>query len=161
MNLIQEMIDIQWKECFHVELPNQRFFKPKANFWEILKGLELKCLVDCGCGNGELVKEGIDLGFRISGCDIHKRDGVPFGLVQIIPAHKIPFNNDIHALVCRPDHSGWCGDLISHAISKGAKFIYVGLKDNLYRDIPEHIKYKVLSEIVGEENEVMILIEKE
>ena len=157
MNYFQEAINMQWMSNFGDKMPNQRFFKPISIFWETLKSLEVQAFVDCGCGNGDLILEAQEHKVRMAGCDISMREGTPMGLVQIIPAHKMPFSENLIALVCRPDHGGWCEDLILHCLSLGSKLIYVGLPSNIPVDLPLVMKGVVLADNVGVDGETMIL----
>lgn len=160
MSFIQRAIELAWRDSFLTILPNQRFFTPLDIFWEELSKFEKVSFVDCGAGNGQLMSEAKNKGILMSGCDLYSRDDVEWGLVKIIPAHKIPFNQEVLALVCRPDHGGWCEDLVMTVLDKGSSFIYVGLPENVSIDIPVDIEYMVLAECVGEDGEMMLLITK-
>ena len=147
-------------QMFDVELPQQRFFKPAGNFWEVLqdntKGVRI---MECGCGSGDTVVEGQALGIDIVGCDITRRTGVPRERVDHIPAHMVPFSKDLAALVCRPDHGGWVADLADLCKEKGANLIYVGLLKNIISDLEDHVPYmNTLSNKVGEEGEIMVIL---
>lgn len=157
--LIQDMIESAMACTRDMSLPNQRFFTPKAPFWEELRKLDSKW-VDCGCGGGDTVAEAKDNRVAMTGCDVIKRFGSDHShLVHILPAHKFYFSESLSALICRPDHSGWCEDLINLCLSKGSKVVYVGLLKNLAEDCPLDLPHIVLHRDVGLKGEIMVLFD--
>lgn len=158
--MIEELIEAQWNSMCMMSLPRQRFFTPNDKFWSKLNelGSHFDMLVDCGTGNGELPKEAQNRSIKIAGIDIAPRDGNAPTEVQIIPAHRMSFDDRIWALVCRPDHSGWCEALQMQVREAGSGFIYVSkaynVNDDLYLDcnLPDD-----LIRGVGEEDESMLV----
>jgi hypothetical protein len=139
-----------------------RFFTPKNNFWDWLKetAANYKLVVDCGCGDGDLIKEmtqnkirclGIDPRFAIF--DIP----VPHDLCNQILVEEaqdcvfVQENMGCMLLACRPCHSGFPG-LINDNRHKANPFFYVGFENNLKRDLDGADVDLILSNI-GEEGE--------
>ena len=158
--MIEELIEASWNSMYMTSLPRQRFFFPNDKFWRKLGefGARFNMIVDCGTGNGELPQEAQERGIRMAGVDIVRRDDNSPTEVQIIPAHRMPFNDRVWALVCRPSHSGWCQNLQSRAYNSGAGFIYVGKPDNI--DVDVDIDCNLPTDLtldVGDEGESMLV----
>ena len=160
MILINDLVNEQYCQSEGMVLPANRFFIPNSKFWNKLKSLGIPSFIDCGTGSGHIPTEAKEKGIRMSGCDIHRRSDAP-PQTHISPAHHMPFNENISALLCRPDHSGWVEGLIPVVLEKGGRFIYVGLPDNVEQDIPEGYTIKTIAKKVGEEGEVMLEISGE
>ena len=136
-DMMTELIENQWGAFFMQSAPRMRFFTPRPVFWEHLRRIvdenDIKVVHDCGTGNGDLVIEGRDENIRIAGNDLLLREGnMPVDPVQIMPAHRMPFDKNFWAMTCRPDHGGWVQHLFEIAHDAGAGFIYVSL--------PRHIE---------------------
>lgn len=161
---INEMLSEQaYESNLGQKVPRLRFFTPKEKFWtlisEIMKKHDLTMLVDCGTGNGELPIESRDCGIKMVGIDIIQREGNSLVDVHLIPAHRMPYDQKIWPLVCRPDHSGWARGVLEKAHESGSGFIYVGLRRNFAQDLGDYM-VSSLSESydeVGEENEEMLI----
>ena len=158
--MIEQLIDVQWNRMWGTVLPRQRFFIPNDRFWNKLDALKdsFDMIVDCGTGNGELPSEAMERHIKMAGVDICLRDGNGPTIVQIIPAHRMPYSDRIWALTCRPNHSGWCNLLQTQAQDTGAGFIYVGLPNNIDNDLSLDLNLPddlILD--VGEEGESMLV----
>ena len=143
--LNRDLNDAAWDHLSGTTLPRARFFKPLDTFWSILSEIQtaydIKMFIDCGTGNGDLPSEAVgDHKIKMAGIDIVAREGNSPCQVQIIPAHRMPTNEDIWPMVCRPDHSGWVYSLLEKALESGSGFIYVGLLDNMEQDLGDHLE---------------------
>lgn len=135
-----------------------RWFTPTPLFWETMQEFKDKTLVDCGCGVGALVTEGRRLSFEMIGIDLVKRKA-QIKDVLFADACSFPFGTDRYPLICRPDHSGWVYDTIKYAVSRNATAFYVGLAENVRRDLESHIhKVSDIVRNVGIENESLYII---
>ena len=157
--MIEELIESQWQAVHDTPMPRQRFFTPNQGFWEEMESLKsgFDMIIDCGTGNGELPDEAMARGIIMAGIDIMPRDGNGPCEVQIIPAHKMPYSSKVWALVCRPNHSGWCNLLQKQAQHDGAGFIYVGLLKNIEVDLDFINTADRVIHNVGEESESMFI----
>ena len=155
MSIINDLINDRFYAGSEMTLPDGRFFEPNKKFWKELSKLGIPSFIDCGTGNGDLPREASGNSIRMSGCDTNQRETLDPS-VHMLPAHRMPFGEKISALVCRPDHSGWVEALVPIVLEKGARFIYVGLPDNVDNDFPDHYKLEVLAKKVGKDGEVML-----
>lgn len=160
----ENMSEAAWENAFMQERPRLRFFKPTATFWEHLKKVqadnEIMMFIDCGTGNGELpteARENHDI--KMAGCDIAKRQGNTVSEAQIMPAHHMPFNHEVWAMTCRPDHGGWARALLEKCQAESSGFIYVGLRKNMAFDLGDHMMETPFDtyEDCGEEGEQMLV----
>ena len=157
---MEQLIESQWNSMYMTSLPRQRFFVPNDKFWKRLTelGSYFDVIVDCGTGNGELPKEAEEYGIRMAGLDVVRRDDNAPTEVQIIPAHRMPFDNRIWALVCRPSHGGWVEALQMQTLEAGSGFIYVSKAYNINDDV--HLDCNLPDDLirgVGEEDESMLV----
>lgn len=130
-----DLIDRTWQSAVGEVLPSQKFFLPTQEFWDTMHGFGPDPRwMDCGTGDGHIVEEARIQGLAMSGCDIYRRADAPPD-IHILPAHRIPWTKPLWALVCRPDHSGWCPHLFNKVREAGCGFVYVGLADNLELDM--------------------------
>lgn len=164
--MIEELIENAWEQNYGRSIPKQRFFTPKKKFWSELKDVMTKfdvgIFIDCGTGNGDIPNEALEQGIKMGGCDILHRKGNGPVDVQIIPAHRMPFNSTVWPLVCRPDHSGWVEHLWYRAIAAGAGFIYVGRPTAVENDVGEP-PFEPVATIkdIGCEDECMVIWQSE
>lgn len=141
-------------------MANLRWFTPTELFWELIEPFKDKKIVDCGCGVGDTTREGFALGFNMVGIDLVKRYGQHKEVLHV-DACAFPFNKNVWPLVCRPDHSGWVYDCLQRAMTRGATALYVGLWDNLDRDLDDLQEDVVESHRgVGIENEVLCILRR-
>lgn len=156
---MNSLIDAACEQMQGMTFPQQRFFTPNTLFWEILTKLstQFTTIIDCGTGNGELPIEAFEYGIKMLGVDIIIREHTEANNIQYIPAHHLSYSKDHWALICRPDHSGWCEDIQSQALNSNAGFIYIGLLANVKHDISLNISPHKIIPSVGEENESMFI----
>ena len=160
----EQLSEAAWETNFMHERPRLRFFTPTPVFWQHLKKVQeennVSMFIDCGTGNGELPTEAKnDHDIKMGGVDIAKREGNTVAEAQIMPAHLMPFNYKIWALVCRPDHGGWARALLDKCQEDGSGFIYVGLRKNMVLDLGDYLvesPYDTYEEC-GEEGEEMLV----
>lgn len=141
-----------------MDLPPGRFFTPRYRFWDVLKRLPPKMYVDCGAGNGQLVDEAVKLGYQMIGLDIAYREDQS-SRVQLVDCTRFPFAPGLWPIICRPSHDGFCIETITHAFSRGAGAIYVGLSRNIEQDLQEtvrHVKEEYTE--VGFDGEVLLIL---
>lgn len=139
-------------------LPPGHFFEPNEKFWSFLtetikSGVEI---VECGSGDGFLLKEAKKRKLKLDGCDTCKRTGQS-SLVEIRSASSILWHPLKWPLICRPDHSGWAGDVFDNATAAGAWGYYIGLGSNYHRDIG-HLRASCVLRSVGNQGENIYLI---
>lgn len=146
-----------------------RFFEPKAKFWNWLTDFAGLTIVDCGCGDGDLLRELLNRGYsRAVGVDprfVMFDLPIPQDLMAaIIPveAQSLPglFRAADVVLCCRPCHSGFPAEVM-HIIGENTQFLYVGFEHNLDRDVDLGAnRARCVSEDVGVDGEDMWLITK-
>jgi hypothetical protein len=142
------------------QLDEIRFFTAKPLFFKTLKEwVGGRVLFECGSGSGHTTRELQERGFTAVPVDIAAREGQCRDTL-IVDACQLKFAKSVWPLVCRPDHSGWAEHLFTRAYAQDAHAIYVGLKENVARDL--HFPHKVVAvkRGVGVENEMMILTAK-
>ena len=162
MHVIEELMMDNWARYHNDVLPNGRHFEPSETFNGVIEGLqnELKftMLIDCGAGEGHVAKALKAHGIKCAACDIIRRECHVGVEVQIIPAHKMPLDENIWPLVCRPDHSGWCGALFQRAMRMGSGFLYAGHVEKMVHDVTE-MEPATIYEGVGKDREVLAVWE--
>ncbi len=138
--------------------PDHRFFTPTKKFLDILWEYRNYHFWDIGAGNGATAH------------DI-RREGMDCRAIDIIPrdsAHPVEMINALDVdweelggiqLVCRPNHSGWFGELLEKSyLGDAFPLVYVGLRRNISVDITEN-QYGAADLVIdgmGEEGEVAI-----
>lgn len=135
-------------------LPSHAFFTPEEPFWQMMTAYAIKHgieIVDCGCGIGLTVKEAEVRGIPLRGVDLAKRHG-QHPKVEQLDATMLSWNAKKWPLICRPDGSGWCHDVILNARQQGASTIYVGVSRNYERDL-SMFRTTRLPGVYGEEGE--------
>lgn len=141
-------------------MPNLRFFTPLPIFWKMLTLVcgEKVLLVDCGCGKGDLISEGITNDRAILGIDVMPRENQD-SKVMSIDAMDYKWSPTVWPLICRPSHEGWVSDVVKNALSQGATPIYVSLNKNRIRDLEEYQENSWMLHIkVGQDGEHMWVI---
>lgn len=134
-------------------LPSHTFFTPEEPFWRMLKaytdhGIEV---TDCGCGVGLTLKEAEQRDIPLRGVDLANRKG-QHAKVEQLDATMLSWGPLRWPLICRPDGSGWCHDVIVNARQQGACAIYVGVSRNYERDL-SMFRTTRLPGVFGEEGE--------
>lgn len=138
----------------NVRLGYLRFFTPTQQFWEAMEQWRGQGFIECGAGSGETTREAVANGFKFMAVDICKRDGQDN--VTIIDATMMSFSDAAWPIICRPDHSGWCEDVMDRALEAGAGCIYVGLRRNVENDLGDHFgEHDAFFADVGEEDECL------
>lgn len=112
-----------------------RFFTPTEKFWQMLEPWRDEPVIEFGSGRGDIVLEGLERGFRISGCDLSRPSPRTAGKVHNFNALRFPLAPNMSVLICRPDHSGWCEPAMVRALEQGCEVAYVGLPENIERDM--------------------------
>lgn len=136
-------------------LPYGVFFKGNSKFLEQVSQWN-NPLIEMGSGTGyniKLMKDHGNLGDfdhlkHCRGFDINYRDEYDHD-VQYADATDCPFyHKTFTIMVCRPDHSGWFGELYEQFQSgeKDCKrLVYVGLERNFDQDLP----YRAIHDAAG------------
>jgi hypothetical protein len=136
-------------------LVGHQFFIPTPAFWAWFDqpAWKERGWVEAGAGLGAITDEATRRGFNMMGVDINEREGQSKSVVGL-NALSLPYNTHIWALVCRPDHSGWCELLIEKVTRAGGTVLYVGLDRNVERDLGDYFdQAEQLARQVGEEGE--------
>lgn len=137
-------------------LPSQTFFTPTKQFMEFLQLFKDYRIIDCGTGMGEMIHHGKQYGLDINGIDICTREG-QHPDVQRVNALDITWQENMLALICRPDHSGWVLELGNKIRENNGIGIYVSKSYNYTRDVGPLWARKIMSR-AGEEGEVAYMI---
>jgi hypothetical protein len=142
-----------------------RFFKPKQEFFRWIEKMHKSHpkmpVIDCGCGDGDLL---IDLHkLRIPAMGMDPRyaifnEHIPIHLINcLLPVEaqesNLVQNTPAILLVCRPCHSGFPID-INNTRHKKSKFYYIGLERNIELDLC-NVETKLLMHDVGEDGECL------
>lgn len=116
------------------------FFEPSEAFVAWLAAHAAgRVVVDCGCGDGDLLRRLLARGVKAIGVDPWwaLKDGFdPRLQVLPLPAQKAGFIHSHPAVlvVARPDHGGWVDELVDHA-HPGSEILYVGKPCNVREDL--------------------------
>lgn len=139
----------------NLRLGNLRFFTATPRFWEVMEQWREQCFIECGAGTGDTTREALDKGFQFGAVDICERDG-QHESVLILDATMLTFSRELWPILCRPNHSGWCREVMDLALPASAGFIYVGLERNTEIDLGEYAgKHDAVFESVGEDGECL------
>lgn len=142
-----------------------RFFTPLPNFIPWLKReyeRNKRPIIDCGCGDGDLVREmraanlpalGIDPRYDIF------NERVPMDLASAIvtmEAHQFSMVQSTPSilLVCRPCHSGFPAQIHQDKCSR-SELYYIGFEKNIEFDLAGANVNLILMDPVGEEDEYL------
>lgn len=159
---------------FRLELPYQTFFTPTKSFLEIMAEKYSDVgILEAGCGCAHALSKIREYGVSNSvgsmenarGFDLNTRTeyDVPFGVVFHSNALECDFyHRGLQVIVCRPDHSGWVEALLDsfiYGLHEVKRFIYVGLKENILRDlsVEQYSKVSEMYQGVGEDGENMLV----
>jgi hypothetical protein len=135
------------------------FFVPNDRFDEWIQSYLSKntAIVDCGCGEGHVVKHLNDLGYSKSfGLDVYP------GIVNVdccylFDATNFSFDKYWMPIICRPYPAEFAVKMILHALKSCGKIIYIGLEshreDHLWTFVTE-----TLVRNIGEDGENAWLI---
>lgn len=139
-------------------LPAGRFFTPTEEFFAIMQQFEGVRFVDAGCGNGLLAVEARPWDITMVGVDLIVRVGQDPNVI-IMDALHMPYNESLWALICRPNHDGWCEDVARKALEAGAKVLYVGLERNVEDDLGDLMfNVETVYTDVGQDGEAMFVL---
>lgn len=144
-----------------IVLPDQTFFYPTEDFLNyICSKAKGKTIIDCGCGNGQLVMELRQRKQNAIGIDIAFRDNSYIMNVVPMDAKDFSYTNSHLVIIARPSHGEWISFVISKAIVNGADVIYVGLEKNINNDIGEFHEKELILDFgkAGKDNEGAFLI---
>lgn len=146
-----------------------RFFKPNERFWTWVGQFEGKRIVDCGCGDGALVKEMLAKSLMAVGVDPfffrHQDEAsVDWELASsIIPltASQVweVWQSDVIILCCRPCHNGFPGEVLALK-GEAADMYYIGFEKNLDNDLGYDFECAMVLNHVGEDDETIYRITK-
>lgn len=147
-----------------------RFFTPLPNFipWLSKEFNKHKLpIIDCGCGDGDLVRELRAAKLPCLGVDPRYDmfdEKVPFDLISaIVSMQAQEFAMVKHTpsilLVCRPCHSGFPIQIFN-AMCRQSVLYYIGLKHNIETDLGSLYFKKVLKGPVGIEDEHLYSVGK-
>lgn len=152
---------LQVRAASQMVLPGGQFFTPLEIFWATLeaqthRGQPIKW-VDCGAGTGHVSAEAERRSIPMLAIDISGRED-QMAHVMRMDAVEFKWSPSVCPLICRPDHSGWALDAIEAAINKGAIGYYVGLQENVGRDLDndDGLAYELVTqEPVGQDGELI------
>lgn len=137
-----------------------RFFTPTDQFWEFMNSFRSKVIIEAGAGAGYTTEEAKERGFDWMGIDprvdhVTAARGVYRG--NATRHTHTPGENVL--VVPRPDHSGWAEQAMRKALEEGCPAIYVGLPENLEKDILDlatEMHYNLIPDM-GEDGEVAVV----
>lgn len=146
-----------------------RFFTPNEKFFAWLQRVMREGpkvpVIDCGCGDGDLVLElrqrgvpaiGIDPMFDPLECAARSQDHAMTlsGAVMAMEAEQCSLVRNVRSilLTCRPCHSGF-PQRINVARQKESRFFYIGLSKNVDADLGDEPRRRISRTSVGAEGE--------
>lgn len=145
-----------------------RFFEPTDEFKFWLKDYAGdRLIVDCGCGDGDLVREMNALGSQAMGIDPRYAifdEPIPTDLAScLLPmqAEDTDFINmeDVLLLVCRPCHNGFPFEIAERKNPK-TEMIYVGFPKNIINDVGERVMHEIgLGEVGADGERAYVVLE--
>lgn len=141
------------------------FFEPYSSFLSFLHTYSnSRLLIDCGCGDGQLVQQYLSLypSGDVLGIDIFLL-GNPHRSEEKLPIYELscelfPFQSHMLPLFCRPCHSGFVYETIQQYSNVISEFLYVGLEKNIQLDLDD-IPYHHLLSHIGHDDEVCVSIQ--
>lgn len=139
--------------------PTLRFFKPTEKFWKFMDSFRSKVIIEAGAGAGYTTEEGNSRGFNWIGIDPRVDEVNAAKRVWRGNALTHTYTEDNVLVIPRPDHSGWAEQAMRKALEDGCPAVYVGLPENLERDLLElatQVHYVLLHDM-GEDGEVAVL----
>lgn len=143
-----------------------RFFKPTAAFWNWLTDHSGRPVIDCGCGDGELVREIRGKGMNAVGVDpryVLFDEPIPEDLTNAILPLPVEQAGELlgkHslALCCRPCHNGF-PETVATIKHPGCLLFYIGFPKNLDCDLGDWADdARLILEGVGEDGELLYQI---
>lgn len=146
-----------------------RFFKPRPGFWTWVEQFKGKTIVDCGCGDGALVKEmlgrslhaiGVDPRFfsdhyHVTSAGKHVEWDLASKIIPLMASQvRELWQSAAIILCCRPCHNGFPGEVVE-MMGDAAEFYYIGFAKNLDADIGDGDDIVITPVLynVGEDNE--------
>jgi hypothetical protein len=119
-----------------------QFYKPHP--WFLDRLVELaggRLVIECGCGEGHLLKALLDLGVDAYGLELFPRGDLPISsplMGRILPVDALECQmllkaKDALIIVARPNHSGWFQRLLEVA-DPSCDILYIGLRKNVACD---------------------------
>lgn len=155
--MMTQIIEDMWAAGYDMPpLPHTRFFTGTEHFWQQLKALD-KIWIECGAGSGHTTAEASGHDVTMIGCDIYTRSNFELNpLIQIVPAHMMPYSGGVWPLICRPDHSGWVSHLFDHTRNTGCGFVYVSREEKMEDDVGNN-DWDFKHEDIGDDNESMFV----
>lgn len=143
-----------------------RFFYPTPVFWEFMERHRHRFVVEVGCGDGDLLREMHDAGYRALGVDPRfSLFGIPVPTdlrssildAEIEHATAATSRPSTLLLVCRPCHSGFPRALreVRHPDSVLA---YIGFGKNLDVDMGQDAEVLETIEGAGRDDEIIHII---
>lgn len=119
-----------------------RFFEPSDRFirW-LAKYADGRVTIDCGCGEGHVLKALREAGVKAMGIDpeIDPERNFKYGLTSaIFPGYaqecKLVRRPNVLALFCRPCHSGFVGETFD-VLHESSEALYISKPSNLLLDL--------------------------
>lgn len=77
--------------------------------------------------------------------------------VERLNALELHWDRTRWPLICRPDHSNWCWQVVARAIRQDASALYVGLTRNYWTHL-EGFRTRRIAQNVGRQGEHLYLI---
>jgi hypothetical protein len=140
-----------------------RFFEPKVEFVDWCKKTYPDAnWVDCGAGQGHVVKMLREAGLSACGIDLFKcDDDLIIGDMIAMNSAMFPFSNNMVALICRPSRGDWIHATIIKAVENGCPVIYVGKSKHIEQDLtPLPYQIELVLNDIGEDGENLWLVIK-
>ncbi len=139
------------------------FFEPKVEFIDWCKKTYPDAnWVDCGAGQGHVVKMLRDVGLSACGIDLFKcDDNLAIDDMITMNSAMFPFSNNMIALMCRPCRGDWIHATIIKAVENKCPMIYVGKQSHFEKDLaPLPYKVELVLSDIGEDGENLWLVTK-
>lgn len=140
-----------------------RFFEPKAEFVDWCKKTYPDAnWVDCGAGQGHVVKILRDAGLSVTGIDLFLcSDDLVIDDMIPMDSAMFPFHNGMVALLCRPCRGDWIHATIIKVVESECPMVYVGKQSHFDEDLaPLPYKVELMLNDIGEDGENMWLVTK-
>lgn len=135
-------------------LPDNTFFNPSDNFWDLLQSdwYHYRRVIDAGCGVGEVSRGLRDRGRDYVAIDLHQRreQGGSDIDIRIMNICEWYCEYGDLLIVARPNHSGWATEALVTAVRDRAEAIYVGLEKNISVDLDGLVIEKLREDVGGD-----------
>lgn len=133
-------------------LPYQIFFRPKMAFFSLLDSLDVKNIIDVGCGVGDLVERINKRGHQTAiGIDVIEREGRRYDEpILITDATEFDYPSNSVVMICRPCSGGFVEQMVDYLSDKDVDGIIVVTNHDNY---VEGLDFHRIADDMGEDGE--------